>query len=110
MTGKEKGQQAEAQAVIDEGAHRPKSKCVCVSLHMSTRVCPRVCVCEFEAVSMTRAQHLGPELKLLRSLLRHQGPMTNTQACTYISVCVCEKNLERHQEPLTESRCRGTKE
>lgn len=60
VTGKEKGQQAEAQAVIDEGAHRQSN---CVSLHLSMSVSTHVCV--FEAVSMTRAQHLGPELKLL---------------------------------------------
>lgn len=74
MTGKEKGQQAEAQAVIDEGARR-QSKCACVCVYVSACVYESVStpVCVFEAVSMTRAQHLGPELKLLRSLYVIRG-------------------------------------
>lgn len=81
--------------------------CACVSACVHESVSTHVCV--FEAVSMTRAQHLGPELKLLRSLYVIRGQW-RTPKHAHISVCVCEKNLERHQETLTESRCRGTKE
>lgn len=69
----------------------------CVSLHVSTRVCVRthVCVCVFEAEHNKYDQSTAPgaRAQITEISLRHQGPMTNTQACTYISMCVCVRKI-----------------
>lgn len=79
------------RVLVCEGAKTKRGGNLCATISVCGLGCHRA--------SMSSALHLGLELRLLETSLRHAEP-----ADEHPGIHMCEKNPARHQEPLTKGR------